>query len=162
MEKHELVEWESTYQKISEVLNKARSSVWRAVNSTMITAYWEIGRIIVEKEQQGREKAGVLALAHNGHEINNPPDLVKDPYVLVYVNYYRREITTPDENPPIGIILCAEKNSAVARYTLPEENKQIFISKYQLYLPTEEELAQELERERRALEPLMKEKEKEA
>jgi len=76
----------------------------------------------------------------------------------MYVNYYKREITTSDENPPIGIILCAEKNNAVARFTLPEDNKEIFVSKYKLYLPTEEELVQELEREQRALGPLMEER----
>jgi predicted nuclease of restriction endonuclease-like (RecB) superfamily len=345
MDKHELIEWETTYQKISAVLNQARNAVWQAVNATMVAAYWEIGKIIVEKEQEGEERAKygerllenlslrlakefgkgfdltnlrrmrafylaypirdsvrlelswthyrhllrvekpearafyeqeainsrwstrelerqihsllyerlalsrdkeeVLVLAQKGHEINNPPDLVKDPYVLefvgmkqnekflesdlehalitrlqdfllelgkgfsfvgrqqritleddhfyidlvfynrftksfvlvdlkigklmhqdigqmqMYVNYYKREITTPDENPPIGIILCAEKNNAVVRYTLPEDNKDIFVSKYKLYLPTEEELVQELEREQRALETLMEETEEE-
>lgn len=61
----------------------------------------------------------------------------------MYVNYYKREITTPEENPPIGIILCA-KNNSVARLTLPEDNDQIFVSKYKLYLPTEGELQREL------------------
>jgi predicted nuclease of restriction endonuclease-like (RecB) superfamily len=346
MDNFELIEWEATYQKISEVLNQARNAVWRAVNATMVAAYWEIGKIIVEKEQDGKERAKygerlikalsaqlskefgkgfsvsnlwdmrafylaypilqalprelswthyrsllrieklearafyekeavssrwstrelerqinsllyerlalsrdkeeVLALAQKGHEIAHPTDLVKDPYVLefvgmkqdekflesdlehalitrlqdfllelgkgflfagrqqritlgddhfyidlvfynrftksfvlidlkigklmhqdigqmqMYVNYYKREITTPDENPPIGIILCAEKNNAVVRYTLPEDNKDIFVSKYKLYLPTEEELVYELERERRALEPLMKKTDEEA
>jgi hypothetical protein len=59
-------------------------------------------------------------------------------------------------NSLLYIILCAEKNNAVVRYTLPEDNKDIFVSKYKLYLPTEEELVRELERERRALEPLMR------
>ncbi len=75
----------------------------------------------------------------------------------MYVNYYKRMITAPDENPPIGIILCAEKNNAVVQFTLPDESKQIFVSKYKLYLPTEEELVQELEKEQKALEPLIKE-----
>ncbi len=70
----------------------------------------------------------------------------------MYVNYYQREITAPDENPPIGIVLCTEKNEAVVRYTLPEGNTQIFASRYQLYLPTEEELATELQRERYQIE----------
>lgn len=48
------------------------------------------------------------------------------------------------DNPPIGIVLCAEKNDAVVKYTLPEGNNQIFASKYFTYLPTEEELKQEL------------------
>ncbi len=76
----------------------------------------------------------------------------------MYVNYYKREITTSDENSPIGIILCAEKNNAVARFTLSEDNKEVFVSKYKLYLPTEEELVQELEREQRALGMLMEER----
>ncbi len=74
----------------------------------------------------------------------------------MYVNYYTREMTTPDENPPIGIILCAEKNNSVAKFTLPEDNDQIFVSKYKLYLPTEEELQRELAKERAALEPTLR------
>jgi predicted nuclease of restriction endonuclease-like (RecB) superfamily len=76
----------------------------------------------------------------------------------MYVNYYKREITTREENPPIGIILCAKKDNAVVQFTLPADNKQIFVSKYKLYLPTEEELIRELEKEQKALEPLIKEK----
>jgi hypothetical protein len=70
----------------------------------------------------------------------------------MYVNYYQREITASDENPPIGIVLCTDKSDAVVRYTLPEGNQQIFASRYQLYLPTEMELAAELQRERQAIE----------
>lgn len=70
----------------------------------------------------------------------------------MYVNYYNRELTSEDENPPIGIILCSDKSEAVVRYTLPEENKQIFASRYKLYLPTEEELAAEIIRERKTIE----------
>ena len=69
----------------------------------------------------------------------------------MYVNYYHRELTSKDENPPIGIILCSDKSDAVVRYTLPEDNKQIFASRYKLYMPTEEELAAELIKERRML-----------
>jgi predicted nuclease of restriction endonuclease-like (RecB) superfamily len=183
-----------------------------------------------------RNKAGVLALAQKGHEITQPADLIKDPFVLeftglrqderflesdleqallaklqqfllelgkgfafmgrqqrvtldgrhffidlvfynritrsfvlldlkvgslthqdlgqmqMYVNYYQRELTAPDENPPIGIVLCTDKSEAVVRYTLPEGNKQIFASRYKLHLPTEEELAAELQRERQEIE----------
>ena len=70
----------------------------------------------------------------------------------MYVNYYQREMTNPDENPPIGIILCSEKSDAVVRFTLPEENKQIFASRYKLHLPTEEELVSEIRRERQLIE----------
>ena len=56
------------------------------------------------------------------------------------------------DNPPIGIVLCADKSESVVRFTLPENETQIFASKYKLYLPSEEELLQELRLEYRALE----------
>jgi predicted nuclease of restriction endonuclease-like (RecB) superfamily len=62
----------------------------------------------------------------------------------MYVNYYTREMMNEGDNPPIGIILCADKSDAIVRYTLPEDNKQIFAAKYMLYLPTEQELKQEI------------------
>jgi predicted nuclease of restriction endonuclease-like (RecB) superfamily len=327
---------DSAYQRIRAALTQARDRAYQAINSAMVLAYWEIGRAIVEEEQQGNERAnygaqliqtlsqrltrdfgkgfdqsnlfhmkafflaypkvdalrrelswthyrlllrvanldarsfyeneavnarwstrelerqihsllferlalskdrqGVLSLARHGHDIQSPADLVKDPFVLeftglplneryleadlekalidklrefllelgkgfafmarqqritldgkhywidlvfynrltrsfilldlkvgelthedlgqmqMYVNYYQRECTAPDENPPIGIVLCTDKNEAVVRYTLPESNTQIFASRYKLYLPSEAELAAELQRERQAIE----------
>ncbi len=208
-----------------------------AVNARWSTRELErqINSLLFERLALSRDKAGVLELAQKGHEIQNPADLVKDPYVLeftgikqdeyflekdletalinklrqfllelgkgfafmarqqritldgrhffvdlvfynrltrsfvlidlkigdlthqdigqmqMYVNYYHRELTAEDENPPIGIILCSDKSEAVVRYTLPEDNKQIFASRYKLYLPTEEELMAELIKERRML-----------
>jgi predicted nuclease of restriction endonuclease-like (RecB) superfamily len=196
----------------------------------------QINSLLFERLALSRDKAGVLALATEGHDVQSPADLVKDPYVLefvgmreqsrmlesdleqaltdglqqfllelgkgfafmgrqqritldgehyyvdllfynrlmrcfvlldlklgkltaqdlgqmqMYVHYYEREVTTPDENPPIGIVLCADKNEAVVRYTLPEHNRQIFASRYKLYLPTEEELVREIADSRAALE----------
>jgi predicted nuclease of restriction endonuclease-like (RecB) superfamily len=327
---------DDVYQRIQSILAEARSRAWRAVNSAMVAAYWEVGRVIVEEEQRredraqygkrlleelsrrlktdfgrgfdpsnlsmmrsfylafpifdavrqelswthyrillrvsnvearsfyenesincrwstrelerqvhallferlklSRDQAGILALAEKGHQILQPSDLVKDPYVLeftglsptahlresdleqaiinklqqfllelgrgfafmarqqrmtldgqhyfldlvfynrltrcfvlidlkvgalthqdlgqmqMYVNYYQRELTAPDENPPLGIVLCTDKNEAVVRYTLPEGNNQIFASRYKLYLPTEQELATEVQRERESIE----------
>lgn len=70
----------------------------------------------------------------------------------MYVNYYDRDIKQPDDNPTVGLILCEDKKDAVVRYTLPKNNKQIFASRYKLYLPTEEELIKELKRKRFLLE----------
>ena len=53
--------------------------------------------------------------------------------------------------PPIGIILCADKSDTIVKYTLSENNTQIFASKYKLYLPTEDELRTELNREYKVL-----------
>jgi predicted nuclease of restriction endonuclease-like (RecB) superfamily len=209
-----------------------------AVNSRWSTRELErqIDSLLFDRLALSRDKAGVLALAQKGHEIRQPVDLIKDPFVLeftglgqderllesdleqallaklqqfllelgkgfafmgrqqritvdgrhffidlvfynritrsfvlldlkvgslthqdlgqmqMYVNYYQRELTAPDENPPIGIVLCTDKSEAVVRYTLPEGNKQIFASRYKLHLPTEEELAAELQRERQEIE----------
>ncbi len=304
---------EPLYGRIQAILAEARSQAWRAVNSAMVAAYWEIGRAIVEDEQHGRDRAEygeqllaglsqrlksefgqgfdrtnlhrmklfylsypirdalrhelswthyrlllkveradargfyeaeavaarwstrelerqvnsllferlalskdkkkVLALAKKGHEIEQPTDLLKDPYVLeftgltpaaalretdleqalidnlsgfllelgkgftfagrqqritldgqhyfidlgfynrltrcfvlidlkvgklthqdlgqmqMYVNYYHRQETAADENPPLGIVLCTDKSEAVVRFTLPEGNKQIFAAR---------------------------------
>ncbi|WP_316848153.1 PDDEXK nuclease domain-containing protein [Pedobacter psychrodurus] len=51
------------------------------------------------------------------------------------------------ENPTIGILLCADKNDAVVKFTLPDEQKQIIASQYKLYLPTEKQLLDEVSKE---------------
>ena len=71
-----------------------------------------------------------------------------DGYVRLYEERYRRA----DDNPTIGLLLCSQKNEAVARYSVLNESKQLFASKYLLELPTEEELKLEIERERRLIE----------
>lgn len=63
----------------------------------------------------------------------------------MYVNYYDRKVKMEDENPTIGIIICKDKKDAVIEMTLPENNNQIFASKYQTVLPSKEELQQLLE-----------------
>ena len=71
----------------------------------------------------------------------------------MYVNYFCRELKQKNDNPPIGLILCADKSEAVVKYTLPENNDQIFAAKYMLYLPTEKELANEIERQKEIFQP---------
>lgn len=70
----------------------------------------------------------------------------------MYVHYYERKLMNEGDNPPIGIVLCADKSDAVVRYTLPEDETQVFASKYKLYLPTEEELLKELKKEYQIIE----------
>ena len=72
--------------------------------------------------------------------------------IQFYVNYYDRERRTEGDNPTLGLILCPDKNDAVVKYTLGEQQERnIFTSRYQLYLPTVEELENELRRELRFL-----------
>jgi len=63
----------------------------------------------------------------------------------MYVNYYDRCEKQEDENPTIGILLCSDKNDTVVKMALPEENSTILASKYQLYLPTTEQLIKEID-----------------
>ena len=71
-----------------------------------------------------------------------------DSYIRMYDALYKNA----DDNPTIGLILCSQKNEAIARYSVLNDAKQIFASRYTLYLPTEEELKQEIEREQKRLE----------
>lgn len=191
----------------------------------------QIASLLFERLARSRDKPGVLALANEGLEPARPADLIKDPYVLefldlpdvprlhetqleqalisqlqnfllelgsgfafvgrqrrltldgdhfypdlvfyhvklkcyvvidlkvgkldhadlgqmqLYVNWYDRELLGTGDNPTIGLILCTEKNDAVVRYVLADKSRQIFASRYQLYLPTESELQDELKRE---------------
>jgi hypothetical protein len=68
-----------------------------------------------------------------------------------YVRFFEKEMKDISDNPTIGLILCSEKNETIVKYSVLEESRQIFASKYLLYLPTEEELKRELDRERQAL-----------
>ena len=62
----------------------------------------------------------------------------------MYVNYFDRHVKLPDELPTIGIVMCSRKNDALVELTLPAE-ANIFATKYQLYLPSKEELKTQLE-----------------
>jgi predicted nuclease of restriction endonuclease-like (RecB) superfamily len=66
----------------------------------------------------------------------------------MYVRLYEDKYKIPDNNPTIGLILCTHKDKTVVKYSVLNENKQLFASKYMLHLPTEEELKIELEREK--------------
>jgi len=198
----------------------------------------QINSLLFDRLAKSRDKAGLMRLAVQGHEITRPIDALKDPVVLefldlpasprlveskleqalignlqtflmelgkgfafvsrqeritldgdhfyidlvfyhtvlkcfvlidlkvgklthadlgqiqFYVNYYDRERRTEGDNPTIGLILCPDKNDAVVKYTLGEQQERnIFTSRYQLYLPTVEELEDELRRELRYLAP---------
>ena len=69
-----------------------------------------------------------------------------------YVRYFEDRIKPQGDNPTIGIVLCTDKNDTMAKYSVLTDSENLFASKYMLYLPTEEELKRELERERELLE----------
>jgi predicted nuclease of restriction endonuclease-like (RecB) superfamily len=191
----------------------------------------QINSLLFERLFKSRDKAGVMSLANDGLSPSKPSDVIRDPYVLeflnlpeshllvesrveeallthlqafllelgsgfafigrqlrltldgdhfypdlvfyhvklkcyviidlkvdklshadlgqmqLYVNYYNREIAEPGDQPTIGLVLCTDKNDAMVRYVLSEDNQQIFASRYQFHLPTEETLKAELRRE---------------
>jgi predicted nuclease of restriction endonuclease-like (RecB) superfamily len=193
----------------------------------------QVNSLLFERLSASRDKAGVLALATHGQEVQQPIDAMKDPLVLeflglpesprlvesdleaalianlqhfllelgrgfaflarqqrltldgdhfyvdlvfyhtilkcyvlidlkvgklnhadlgqmqLYTNYFDRERRSEGDGPTLGLILCTDKNDTVVRYTLGEENRRIFASRYRLHLPTERELAAEINRELR-------------
>lgn len=75
----------------------------------------------------------------------------------MYVNYYDRTEKLPEENPTIGILLCTAKNDTMVRMTLPEDSKNILASEYRLYLPSTEQLIDEINEVKRLAQQLNKE-----
>lgn len=80
-----------------------------------------------------------------------------DTYVRLYDDQYKGE----DDNPTIGLVLCSEKSEAVVKYSVLTDQKQLFAAKYLPYLPSEEELKKELERERERVQQALIEQQKE-
>lgn len=76
-----------------------------------------------------------------------------------YVRYFEENIKTEGNYPTLDLILCSEKNESMVTYSVLNENQQLFASKYKLYIPTEEELKAELERERFNIEQRLCDKE---
>lgn len=64
----------------------------------------------------------------------------------LYLNYFRKEENTEGDNPPIGIVLGAYKDHIMIEYATENISNQLFVSKYQLFLPDKKQLAQELEK----------------
>jgi hypothetical protein len=144
------------YKEIKSILDEARQSAYRAVNFSMVIAYYEVGRLIVEEEQKGNKRAGYgeALLIDLSEKLTG--DFGKGFSVAGPRNYRQFYITF--SNSPIHSAVRSElpsqnassKRSAVrtvVKYSVLKDSKQLFASKYKLYLPTEEELKEELERE---------------
>jgi hypothetical protein len=66
----------------------------------------------------------------------------------MYVRLFEDRVKSEEDNPTIGIILCTEKDETVVRYSVLNDSNQLFASRYKLYLPSEQELIEEIEREK--------------
>jgi hypothetical protein len=131
---------------IKQILSAARQKAYSAVNSAMVEAYWHIGKRIVEEEQRGKERATY------GEEILKTLsiELTKEfgkgfgtrnlwDFRKFYLTFSELEIMHT---------LCAQLSWSHIRLIMRVENKQLFASKYVSYLPTEEELVAEIERQK--------------
>jgi len=211
---------DTTYQNIRAILEKARSTAYRAVNFAMVQAYWEIGRIIVEEEQKGEERAeygkalikelsvrltrdygkgfiernlwymrdfyltfpkvnalrSELTWTHYRLLLKVEKEEARNFYMLEFLdlkesrNFLEKDLEHALIDKLQAFLLelgkgfsfvarqrritvdGSDKNETMVKYTLLEDSKQLFASKYKLYLPTERELKAELERERKMLE----------
>jgi predicted nuclease of restriction endonuclease-like (RecB) superfamily len=230
----------SHYRTLSQVESRAERQFYEIeaekANWSVRDLERQIHSLLFARLLKSRDKAGVLALAAQGQTVNQPIDVIKQPYVLdfldlpdraqlresdletaiienlqpfllelgkgfafvgrqyrvttefqhffidlVFYNYLLKCFVLIDlkigrlehqnvgqmdmylrmfdelkrgegDNPSVGLILCAEKDEVVARYSILHESQQMFASKYMLYLPTEEELRNELTRERTKIE----------
>jgi hypothetical protein len=73
-----------------------------------------------------------------------------------YVRLFDDKLKQSDDNPTIGIILCADKDESIVKYSVLADKENLFATKYMPYLPTEEELKSELQRERELIERQIK------
>jgi len=223
------------FQDIKSILQLARDNAYKSINFIMVEAYWNIGKKIVEVEQNGETKAkyGSKLIEEAKENTKNlqltPKDIIKDPYVLeflnlkdnksfrenelecallekiqefllelgrgfafvarqkriktqtsdfyidlvfynyllkcfvlidlkigklthqdigqidMYVNMYDDLEKDGSDNPTIGIILCTDKDETVVKYSHINDRDNLFVSKYQMVLPTEEEFVREVE-----------------
>ena len=201
----------------------------------------QIGSLLFDRLAKSRDKEGLMKLVHEGQEISNPADAIKEPIVLefldlpeshrlteskleialinnlqnfllelgkgfafiarqkrltfdsnhfyadlvfyhvilkcyvivdlkthplthadlgqmlLYVNYFDKEIKMENDNPTLGLVLCTQKSDAMVKYMLDEKANKIFASTYQFHLPSEKELETELKRELKQLKHDLKE-----
>ncbi len=165
------------FDRVVSILEEARNNVVRAVNSNMVAAYWLIGREIVEEIQGGEKRAeyGKKVIEELALQLTKR---YGEGFSLANIKNFRQFYIAfadriPQKSYPAGSefnLLCfspqltwshyralmrVSKKESVAKYSVLNDRKQIFASKYMLYLPTEEELKIEIERERKLIEAQM-------
>jgi len=158
-------------QQIKKIIANAQSNVFRAVNSERVVMYWKIGEKIFIEEQMGKERAeyGSFLIENLSKELTVSFGLGFSQRQLETCRQFYKSFPIPhtlraelnwsqykllirvddrdkqdDENPTIGILLCADKNDAMVELVLPKNNNTILASKYQLYLPTKEQMLQQM------------------
>lgn len=141
---------------VKAILTNARHKAYSMAHAVMVDAYWHIGKRIVEQEQNGKERAGYgkQLLKRLSGELTQEFDKGLDERELRRIRQFYslfpiRDALRPELTWSHYRSLIRVQN--VARYSILKENEQLFASKYKLYLPTEKELALEIEREKKIL-----------
>lgn len=141
---------------IAQIYKQGQYNATIAINTSLVETYWQIGRYIVEFEQKGKQKAEYgTALIHNlSKDLSLTLGKGFSRSNLVYMRLFYSEFQI-SEKPShllswshyvellkisIGIVLAKEKDELLVQYAMHNISSQLFISKYQLYLPNREEL----------------------
>ena len=120
----DVIIYQEMIDEIKEIMQSARDNAARQVNGELLSAYWNIGRVIVKTGKLMAEAVGQLNM---------------------YLNYYASEVNEPGDNPPIGIILCTDKDNVSAEYALGGLSNNIFASTYTYVIPEKEKLSAQVE-----------------
>ena len=152
------------YTDICSIIEQGRKEAYVSVNHKMIETYWNIGRRIVEEEQNGEARAeyGTQIIAQLSELLTHQYGKGFSKRNLAYFRQFYLTINdirilqsrlqnlawTHIINPTIGIVLCSETSKDIARYSILKDNEHLFATKYKIYLPTEEQLRTEIERQK--------------
>ena len=150
--------FDSLVQDVRSIILIKRSEAERSVDFHRVATYWKVGQRIVERSKEAR-----TGLHMGARLINRLAERIErefgsgfsvrqlelarqfyQTYPIANALCSQSNWAQSDENPTVGVLLCADKNDAVVRFSLPENNQTILTSRYQLYLPAEEQLAAEL------------------
>jgi len=144
--------------KISETYIHGRTSASISVNQHLVNTYWQIGQYIVEFEQGGNIKAeyGKALIDRLSNDLSSNLGKGFSRSNLIYMRLFYLEFpisekpshllswshyeNTEGDNPPVGIVLTKEKDELLVKYAMHNISSQLFISKYQLYLPDKQML----------------------
>ena len=145
--------------KIENIIRESRKSAYRAVNFTMVIAYWNIGKLIVKDElHRGRADYGKNILKNISKRLTKEFGKGFDERELRKMCQFYKCFQIWDSLRPelswthYRRLISVENQEAIAKYSVLNDAKQIFASKYKLTLPTEDELQNELNRARKRLE----------
>jgi len=151
-------------ESIRNIILNARKNLAQNINHELIVTYWRIGKEIVESESNNKidmqsSRQLILSLSKRltdevgkgfsrANLFNMRKFYIEYPDVQTlsgHLNYFKTEVNDLNDNPPIGIIICAEKDEIGAEYILEGFENNVFASKFTYVLPDKDQLIRELE-----------------